>query len=40
VLAFSDVFRICAVAAFCIVPLTFLFSKYKPSPGAGAPAAH
>ena len=40
VLAYSDVFRICAVAAFCIVPLTFLFSDYKPAKGAAAPAAH
>jgi DHA2 family multidrug resistance protein len=40
VLAYSDVFRICAVAAFCIVPLTFLFSNYKPAKGAAAPAAH
>jgi DHA2 family multidrug resistance protein len=40
VLAYSDVFELCAVASFCIVPLTFLFSNYKPAPGAKAPAAH
>ncbi len=36
VLAFTDVFHYCAVAAFAIVPLTFLFSNYRPRPG-GAP---
>ncbi|HTZ69636.1 MAG TPA: DHA2 family efflux MFS transporter permease subunit [Acetobacteraceae bacterium] len=40
VLAYGDVFRLCAIASFCIVPLTFLFSNYKPTPGARAPAAH
>jgi DHA2 family multidrug resistance protein len=40
VLAYSDVFMYCAVGAFCIVPLTFLFSNYKPVPGQKAPAAH
>ena len=40
VMAYSDVFMICAVAAFCIVPFTFLFSNYKPGPGAKAPAGH
>jgi DHA2 family multidrug resistance protein len=40
VLAYSDVFLFCAVGAFCIVPLTFLFSNYKPAPGQKAPAAH
>jgi DHA2 family multidrug resistance protein len=40
VLAYTDVFRICAVAAFCIVPLTFLFTNYKPAPGQRGPAAH
>ncbi len=40
VMAYSDVFNICAIAAFCIVPMTFLFSNYKPGPGAKAPAAH
>jgi DHA2 family multidrug resistance protein len=37
--AYSDVFEICAVAAFCIVPITFLFSKTKAGANA-APAAH
>ncbi len=40
VLAYTDVFRICAIATFCIVPLTFLFTNYKPARGARAPAAH
>ena len=40
VLAYGDVFKICAIAAFCIVPFTFLFSNYKPGPGAKGPAAH
>jgi DHA2 family multidrug resistance protein len=40
VLAYSDVFMFCAIGAFCIVPLTFLFSNYKPVPGQKAPAAH
>ena len=40
VLAYADVFSICAVAAFAIVPFTFLFSNYKPGAGARGPAAH
>jgi DHA2 family multidrug resistance protein len=40
ILAYTDVFDICAVAAFIIVPLTFLFSNYKPGAGARAPAGH
>jgi DHA2 family multidrug resistance protein len=40
VLAYSDVFLYCAVGAFCIVPLTFLFSNYRPRPGQRGPAAH
>ncbi len=40
VLAYCDVFGICAVAAFAIVPFTFLFSNYKPGPGERAPAGH
>jgi len=40
VLAYSDVFRICAVAAFCLVPVAMMFTNYKPRPGAAAPAAH
>jgi DHA2 family multidrug resistance protein len=39
VLAYADVFLFCAVLAFCIVPMTFLFSNIKASRG-GAPAAH
>ena len=40
VLAYSQVFELCAVAAFCIVPLALLFSNYKPAQGGRAPAAH
>ena len=40
VLAYSDVFLYCAIGAFCIVPLTFLFGNYRPRPGQKAPAAH
>jgi DHA2 family multidrug resistance protein len=40
ILAYSQVFELCAVAAFCIVPLALMFSNYKPSPGAKAPAGH
>ncbi len=40
VLAYTDVFQICAFAAFALVPLTFLFSNYKPGKGAPAAAAH
>ena len=37
--AYSDVFEYCAIAAFCVVPLTLLFSKTKAG-GKGAPPAH
>jgi DHA2 family multidrug resistance protein len=40
VLAYTDVFHICAVAAFMIVPLTFLFSNYKPGKGAKPSGGH
>jgi DHA2 family multidrug resistance protein len=40
VMAYSDVFSICAIAAFTIVPFTFLFSNYRPGGGAPAPSAH
>jgi DHA2 family multidrug resistance protein len=40
VLAYCDVFTFCAVAAFTVVPFTFLFSNYKPGQGAAKPAAH
>jgi DHA2 family multidrug resistance protein len=40
VLAYSDVFMICAVAAFLIVPFTFLFSNYKPGAGARPSGGH
>jgi DHA2 family multidrug resistance protein len=40
VLAYSDVFQLCAIASFCVVPVTFLFSNFKPSPGAKAPVGH
>jgi len=34
VLAYTDVFHYCAVAAFAIVPLTLLLSNYHPAKGA------
>jgi DHA2 family multidrug resistance protein len=37
VLAYTDVFAVCAIGAFCIVPLTFLFRATKAG-GGGAPA--
>ncbi len=38
ILAYIDVFKYCAIAAFCIVPLAFLF---RPSvSGGGAPGGH
>lgn len=37
--AYSDVFEYCAIAAFCIVPITLLFSRTK-SGGKGGPPAH
>jgi DHA2 family multidrug resistance protein len=40
VLAYTDIFHICAVAAFIIVPMTFLFSNYKPVPGVRPSAGH
>jgi DHA2 family multidrug resistance protein len=40
VLAYSDVFWLCAIAAFCIVPMTFLFTNYKPTAGAKVQAGH
>jgi DHA2 family multidrug resistance protein len=40
VMAYGDTFRIFAAFAFCVAPLTLLFTRYKPTPGAGAPAGH
>ena len=37
VLAYMDVFAMCAILAFCAVPLTLLFKTTK---SVGAPAAH
>ena len=37
VLAYMDVFAMCAILAFCVVPLTLLF---KTSKSGGTPAAH
>jgi DHA2 family multidrug resistance protein len=37
ILAYTDVFAYCAIAAFCVVPLAFLFKPIKRAPG-GAPA--
>jgi DHA2 family multidrug resistance protein len=34
VMAYSDVFRIFAVVAFCVAPLSFLFTRFRPVPGA------
>ncbi len=34
VLAYTDVFHVCAVAAFCVVPFTLLLSNFKPGKGA------
>ena len=36
VLAYSDVFLFCAVAAFCVVPFAFLFSNVTAKGGGGA----
>ena len=36
--AYMDVFAICAIGAFCVVPLTFLFRGTKA--GGGGPPAH
>ena len=40
VLAYCDVFELCAIAAFCMVPVAMLFSNYKPGKGKAAPTAH
>jgi DHA2 family multidrug resistance protein len=40
VLAYTDVFMYCAIGAFCLVPLAFLFSNFKAGQGRAAPAAH
>ena len=40
VLAYVDIFHICAVAAFVIVPFTFLFSNYRPGAGARPNVGH
>jgi DHA2 family multidrug resistance protein len=37
--AYADVFLYCAIAAFCVVPITFLFRASKAG-GGGAPPAH
>ena len=37
-LAYTDVFALCAILAFCVVPLTFLFTNSKS--GGGAAPAH
>jgi DHA2 family multidrug resistance protein len=39
-LAYMDVFAICAVGAFCVVPIAFLFRSVKPKAGAPAAPAH
>ncbi len=35
VLAYEDVFAFCSIMAFCVVPITFLFSSAKASKGGG-----
>ena len=40
ILGYMDVFAYCAIAAFCIVPLTFLFSPSTASGKAPAAGAH
>ena len=35
VLAYQDVFALCAIMAFCVVPFAFLFSSKKAAPGGG-----
>jgi DHA2 family multidrug resistance protein len=37
ILAYLDVFLVCAIAAFCVVPFAFLF---RPSISGGEPAGH
>jgi len=37
--AYGDVFEICAIAAFCVVPITFLFRGTKAG-GEGVPPGH
>ena len=37
-LGYMDVFAYCAIGAFCVVPLTFLFSPSKAGGGGAAPA--
>ena len=35
VLAYRDVFAYCAIGAFCVVPLVFLFEARTSRPGGG-----
>jgi DHA2 family multidrug resistance protein len=35
VLAYRDVFIYCAIAAFCVIPFTFIFSPTKSGGGGG-----
>ncbi len=35
ILAYSDVFMYCSIAAFCVVPFAFLFSGVKAAGGRG-----
>ncbi len=35
ILAYEDVFAICSIMAFCVVPFAFMFSSKKASPGGG-----
>ncbi len=40
ILAYRDVFAYCAIAAFCIVPLTLLFDSRKAGGGGPAGGGH
>jgi DHA2 family multidrug resistance protein len=40
ILAYTDVFAYCAIAAFCVVPLALLFKSTKVAPGGEGAAAH
>ncbi len=40
ILAYTDVFAYVAIAAFCVVPIAFLFKSTKVKPGGGDAPAH
>jgi DHA2 family multidrug resistance protein len=39
-LAYRDLFVYCGIAAFCVIPLTFLFSPSKAGGGGGKGGGH